>query len=223
MNLNFFKSSVGKKTIMAITGACLALFLLTHLLGNLLIFAGPNSLNIYAHKLTSSPLIYIAEFFLALIFIIHITTGVLLTLENWRARPEPYAVKVHTGKGATWASSTMPYTGALILLALIIHLINFKFGTHYATQVEGLGEIRDFKRLLTEFYASSVNAFSYIVAIMIVALHVSHGAWSLFQSLGLNNDKVQPLLKKMALFFAITLFVLYSAIPLITYFLANKN
>lgn len=222
MNLSYLKSSVGKKTIMALTGASLILFLISHLFGNLLVFSRTDSLNIYAHQLSSSPLIYVAEFLLVIIFITHITTGFMLTLENLQARPVPYIKKTSTSEGATWSSSTMPYTGALIFLGLIIHLVNFKFGIYYADSVDGIGRIRDLERLLTDFFASGVNTFSYIFAIFVLSIHLSHGFWSLFQTLGLSNEKAQDYLRKLALIFSTLIFASFSAIPFLTY-LANKN
>lgn len=219
MKLKNFVLPVGKKAIMAVTGACLALFIITHLLGNLLIFVGPQTLNLYAHKLTSHPAIYIAEALLALIFIVHIVTGLSLFHDNIRARPQGYAHKGNT-QVSTWASSSMPYTGMLILVGLIIHLINFKFGPVHTTVIEGI-QIRDFKYLLTVFFSSTLNTVTYLFAMLIVALHVSHGAWSIFQSLGLNNDKIQSFLKKGAFTFAVIIFILYSSIPLSLYFLAK--
>ena len=88
----------------------------THLAGNLLIFVGPEAFNYYAHKLTSNPLIYVAEAILAAIFLGHMGMAIKVTMENKAARPEGYYMKTKTGRGSTFASSTMPYTG-LILLA----------------------------------------------------------------------------------------------------------
>ncbi len=215
MLLAFYRSSVGKKIVMAITGAILALFVLMHLLGNLLIFASNPLFNEYAHKLTSSPFLYLAEIFLGLIFLIHITTASLLTYESWKARPVKYAYKKNKEE-STWASRTMPYTGLLILVGILAHLTHFKFGSVYTDP--NLLAVRDLKRTVIEFYASSSHVIGYIVAMMIVALHLSHGSYSLFQTFGLNNDHTKKKIKRLAFLFSVAIFLFYSAIPVITYF-----
>ena len=108
-------SSVVKKVAMGVTGLLLCGFLVSHLLGNFLIFVGPDAFNLYAHTLTSNPMIYGAEAVLVLIFLAHLFMGIKVTIENKMARPTPYYVKKHTGRGATFASSSMPYTGIVIL------------------------------------------------------------------------------------------------------------
>lgn len=127
----YFGSSIVKKQIMGVTGLMLCGFLLTHMAGNFLIFVGPDAFNLYAHKLTSNPLIYVAEAILAGIFLTHIGLAIKLTIENKQARPDSYFVKVKTGRGATFASSTMPLTGLLILVFLVWHIVNLKFGPWY--------------------------------------------------------------------------------------------
>ena len=115
----YFAASIGKKQLMALTGFGLIGFTVTHLLGNFLILAGPDAFNLYAHTLVSNPLIYVAEAGLLGMFLGHIGLAVVLKLQNMSARPQAYHVKVKTGRGETFASSTMPYTGLIILIFLI--------------------------------------------------------------------------------------------------------
>lgn len=191
---HYFKSSVGKKQLMGLMGLFLSLFLVVHLLGNISMLVSPEAFNTYAHKLTSLPIIYIAEAGLLLIFLIHVGLGIRLTIENREARPEKYYTRTTTGKGATFASSTMPYTGILILIFLVTHLVNFKFGTYYSVNYGGT-EMRDLHRLMLEFYQSPFNIFIYIAAMVMVGLHLSHGIWSLFQTFGFNLPKYDGLLR----------------------------
>ena len=106
---SFFTASIGKKQIMALTGAGLIGFTVTHLIGNFLILAGPDAFNLYGHTLVSNPLIYVAEAILAGMFLLHIFLAVVLKIQNNLARPESYAVKVKTGRGKT---TTQTFTSA---------------------------------------------------------------------------------------------------------------
>ena len=124
--LKYLGSSIVKKQIMAVTGLMLCGFLIAHLTGNLLIIAGPEAFNRYAHGLThNKAFLYTAEFFLSLLFQTHIVMAIKLTIENKKARPEKYYMKKATGRGATFASSTMPYTGFITLVFLVFHLLIF--------------------------------------------------------------------------------------------------
>jgi len=197
---NYFTSSVGKKQIMALTGAGLVGFTITHLLGNLLIFVGPDAFNMYGHKLTSNPLIYVAEAGLVGLFLLHILLAVILKLQNMSARPQSYYMKTKTGRGETFASSTMPYTGMIILLFIILHLINFKYGTNYPTTVDGI-QIRDLYRTVVEYFANPLYVAWYVFAMFALGLHTSHGFQSMFQSWGFNHPKYTPMIKAAALLY----------------------
>ena len=111
----FLSSTIGKKQIVAVSGLLLCGFLVVHLLGNLLLLAGPDAFNMYAYRLTSTPLIYIAEAVLGLIFVTHLYLALSLTYQNKTARPEKYFMKTKSGKGANFFSRSMPFTGLIIL------------------------------------------------------------------------------------------------------------
>lgn len=214
MSLRFYlSSSVMKKQVMGITGLLLCGFLLSHLAGNTLIYVGADAFNKYAHALITNPLIYIAEAGLALIFLTHIGLAIKLTIENKAARPTNYYIKQKTGRGATFASSTMPYTGMLILVFLITHLINFKFGPVYSTTVSGV-EMRDLYKTVVEYFHSPLNVVWYIVCMIALGIHVSHGFWSAFQSLGVNHPKYNCLIKFASKAFAVLVTIGYSALPI---------
>jgi succinate dehydrogenase / fumarate reductase cytochrome b subunit len=205
---SLYRSSVGKKSIMAASGLLLSLFLLTHLIGNSVSFLGREAFNAYAAKLHSvGNLIYIFETGLLTLFLIHIITGVILYLENLQARPSRYSVNSSEG-GRSWGSRTMPYTGAIIFVFIIVHLLNFHF-TDKSVPVADL---------VRELLSRPPLAFFYIVSLLAVALHLSHGAWSLFQSMGLNHDKYNRLLLKGALVFSILMGAVFILIPVLALF-----
>ena len=184
-------SSISKKLIMGITGLLLCGFVLTHLLGNFTLFIGSDAFNKYSHALTSNPLIYLAEAVLFLIFFSHIVLAIKLTRENKLARPINYYVRTTSGRGATFASSSMIYSGLITFVFLIIHITGLKFGTHYDTTVGGI-EMRDIYRTTIEYFRDPIHLMIYLVAVISLGIHVSHGLWSAFQSLGLSHPKYTP-------------------------------
>lgn len=212
-----FMNSVTKKQIMGITGLLLCGFVLSHLLGNFLLVVGSDAFNKYSYTLTSNPLIYAAEAGLGLLFIVHIVLAIKLVLENKAARPIQYHSRKHSGRGATFASSTMPITGIITLVFLILHLINLKFGTHYETEVHGV-VMRDMYRTTIEYFQNPLNVLFYVVCVSSLGFHVSHGFWSAFQSLGLNHPKYMPKLKCIAWGFGIFVAVGFSALSIFCYF-----
>ena len=202
---SLYRSSVGKKSIMAASGLLLSLFLLTHLLGNSVSFLGRDAFNAYAEKLHSlGGLVYVFEIGLLTLFLIHIITGIILYVENLQARPARYSVNTAEG-GRSWGSRTMPYTGVIIIVFIIVHLLNFHFtdkSVPVADLVRGL-------------LSRPPLALFYIVSLLAVALHLSHGAWSLFQSIGFNHDKYNRVLLKGALAFSILVGTVFILIPVL--------
>ena len=202
---SLYRSSVGKKSIMAASGLLLSLFLLTHLLGNSVSFLGRDAFNAYAEKLHSlGGLVYVFEIGLLTLFLIHIITGIILYVENLQARPSRYSVNTAEG-GRSWGSRTMPYTGALIFVFIIVHLLNFHF------TVKSLAVADLVRGLLSR----PPLALFYIVSLLAVALHLSHGAWSLFQSIGFNHEKYNGVLLKGALAFSILVGTVFILIPVL--------
>ena len=202
---SLYRSSIGKKSIMAASGLLLSLFLLTHLLGNSVSFLGRDAFNAYAAKLHSiGNLIYVFETGLLTLFLIHILTGIILYVENLQARPSRYSVSTSEG-GRSWGSRTMPYTGVIIVVFIIVHLLNFHF-TDKSVPVADL---------VRELLSRPGLAMFYIVSLLAVALHLSHGVWSLFQSIGFNHDKYNRLLLKGALAFSIVVGLVFILIPVL--------
>lgn len=176
-------SSIGTKVLIAFTGLALFLFLIAHLAGNLLILAGPEAFNAYSHKLISNPLIYIAEAGLAAVFLLHIWKTVRNFFRNAGARPDRYAVKKPAGHTSrkTLSSSTMIVSGTTILVFLILHLKAFKFGPWYDAAEPG---VRDLYRLTLEIFHKPGYVIWYVVAMVVVGMHLRHGITSALQSLG---------------------------------------
>jgi succinate dehydrogenase / fumarate reductase cytochrome b subunit len=214
-------TSVGKKQIMGVTGLLLCGFLFTHFLGNLTMFVSADAFNKYSHALTSNPLIYLAEAGLGLLFLSHIVMALKLTIENKAARPVQYYMRETSGRGSTFASSTMPYTGAVALIFLIIHILGLKFGTHYTTTVGGV-EMRDIYKTTVEYFADPLHVLGYVVAVVALGIHVSHGFWSAFQSLGFNHPKYMPKIQIISKLFGLLVAVGFSSFPIFCYLQGGK-
>lgn len=213
-----FLNSVVKKQIMGVTGLLLCGFVLAHLLGNLTLVIGSDAFNKYSHALTSNPLIYGAEAGLLAIFLAHIIMAIKLIIENRAARPVPYAyARKHSGRGATFASSSMPISGLLTLVFLVVHITGLKFGAYYETEVHGV-VMRDIYKTTVEYFQDPLHVLFYIIAVVSLGVHVSHGFWSAFQSLGLNHPKYMPKLKCAAWAFGILVGGGFSALAIFCYF-----
>lgn len=210
-------ASVVKKQIMGLTGLLLCGFLVGHLAGNLLIFVGAEYFNAYGHALITNPLIYVAEAGLGVLFLAHLGMAVRLIMENHKARPVKYYLKQPTGRGSTFASSTMPYTGTLTLIFLVLHILQFKFGPVY-TIVHGGVEMRDLYKLVVEFYQSEVAVLWYVVCMISIGVHLTHGFWSAFQSLGFHHPSYTPLLRKISVGFAVVIAGGFASLPIYCYF-----
>lgn len=183
-----FTSSLGKKYIMALTGFMLGGFLLVHALGNSSIFWGREAFISYAEHLHSlGPLIPVAEIILFLIFFLHVFTGINLFILNKQARTDRYAVSKQAG-GRTWGSRSMPYTGVGILIFILVHLLNVRFTDQSVPVADIVGNILE-QPLYTLVYG---------IGIAVLGIHVSHGFWSLFQTLGMNHPRYDSVIQKSA-------------------------
>ena len=198
-------SSIGKKFLMALTGLAFCGFLAGHLAGNLTIFGGKDAFNSYAEHLHSlGPLLTLAELGLLVFAIVHVCTGLILFYQNFSARNNRYAVNKKAG-GRTIGSATMPYTGVLLLAFIVFHLINFHFvdKTH-----------RTIYEIVTQAFESPMYVGIYILAMIIAAVHVSHGLWSAFQTLGANHKKYMPLIMTLSIIFSLIVGFGFGIIPL---------
>jgi succinate dehydrogenase / fumarate reductase cytochrome b subunit len=183
-------SSIGKKLLMAITGLSFIGFLCAHLAGNLTLYMGGAVFNTYAEKLHSlGPILTVFEFGLLALALIHVTTGVILFVQNFKARSVPYENDRRAG-GRTLSSVTMPYTGFIILAFVIFHLINFSFVDK--TQ-------RTIFEIVSLAFANPVYMVVYVLVMIVVALHIRHGFWSAFQTIGANHPKYMPALMVLSI------------------------
>ena len=210
---NFFLLSIAQKYLMGLTGLGLAGFVLVHMLGNLLIFAGEKSYNLYAHKLVQNPFIVAFEIGLLALFFTHIVLALVLSLKNVKARPQKYAKPAKGLKATPLYQKSLLAQGAVILVFVILHLITFKFGTYYEVVYEG-EKIRDIFRVVVEAFQNPVTVLWYVIALLILAFHLFHGLNSSFQSLGFYHPRFTPWINKMSFTYAFLVTTGYIALPI---------
>lgn len=190
---------------MGVTGLVWAGFVLMHMFGNLLIVLGPNVYNSYGHAIVSNPLLYVAEAGLVLTLLFHVYEGILLTLKNKAARPVKYAMPTNGPKAARFQSKWMIFHGSILLVFIILHLAHFKYGPGasdgYVVTIHGV-EMRDLYKLVIETFHSPLYLIWYCFAMVVVGLHLSHGLYSSFASLGFYHPKFSPLLSKVGYVYA---------------------
>ncbi len=203
--IDTLRTPIGKKLLMAVTGLGFCVFLLFHLFGNLTLYGGKELFTAYvAHLHELSLLITIVEIGLLFFACIHVATGLILFLENRRARPIPYAVKKNAG-GRTIGSATMPYTGFLILCFLILHIFHFRMIEQTPQSIF---------QAVTEVLSNVFVKLGYMAAVVVVAVHIRHGFWSLFQTLGAHHPKYMPLIQGIGIAFALLILMGFGVIPL---------
>ncbi|MCZ8156085.1 MAG: succinate dehydrogenase cytochrome b subunit [Leptospira sp.] len=219
LSLDFFRSSIGKKIIMAVTGFIWFGFVIAHMLGNLQIYQGPEKLNGYAKFLKDlGGLLWIARGGLLVAFVGHVVVAILLKKQNAAARPVGYA-KNATIQAST-ASTTMIYSGLMLLTFLVYHLLHFTLGVtnpdHSSLEyVLKNGEVvHDVYAMVILGFQQPAIAVAYIVFMFFLALHFSHALGSMFQSLGIVASKHNPTLQKLATTLAIIVFVGNTSMPL---------
>ena len=204
-------SSIGKKLMMAITGFSFCGFLAAHLAGNLTIYGGEEAFNGYAEHLHAlGPLLTVAELILLTFFLVHVIIGLTLFLQNLKARPTRYAVNKCAG-GRTIGSATMPYTGALLLAFIVFHLLNFHFVDKSDTTIFNI---------VSNAFSHTGYVLVYILAMVVAAVHVSHGFWSAFQTLGANHPKYMPPIRMIGTAFAVVIGVGFGFLPIYIFLLA---
>jgi succinate dehydrogenase / fumarate reductase cytochrome b subunit len=212
-------SSLGRKYLMAISGVLLFLFVLVHMLGNLQVFLGPESLNAYGAFLKSKPgLLWSMRLILLIIVAFHIVTGIQLALQNRRARPVRYANS--KPPYATLASRTVLISGLIIFLFVAYHLMQFTLGMtnpEYLHLEDSKGR-HDVYRMTIEGFSSPGVTLFYVIAMGLLCLHLSHGVSSAFQSLGLKNKRTESLICRLSQVSAIIIFVGNSSMPLAVLF-----
>jgi len=207
---------------MGLAGIIWAGFVLTHMAGNLLIFVSPEAYNSYGHAVTSGSIIYVAEVVLVAALILHVYLAISLTSQNRAARSSGYAASAKGEKKARFGSKTMGIQGSIILLFIILHLATFKYGPHYETTVNGV-QMRDLFKLMIEVFKQPGYVFWYLVCLVLLGIHLSHGVGSVFQSFGWMNGRFQPILRKLSIAYAVIVALGFISQPLYIYLFASQG
>ena len=188
----FYESTIGKKAVMAVSGLILFGFVVGHLIGNLQIYEGADKLNRYAVFLRSLPAaLWGARITLLVMVLLHIWSSLQLAARKWNARPIGYKKKKATE--SSYASRTMYWSGPIILAFVIYHLLDFTFGTLNPNFQEG----DVYHNVIASFSVPVVSAF-YIIAMILLCMHLYHGVWSMFQTLGFHHPRHTLMLKRAA-------------------------
>ena len=215
MITRLYSSSIGKKWIVGLTGLVLFAFVIGHMLGNLQIFIGQERFNEYAQTLQNlGELLWVVRIFLIATIVVHIIFTILLAIQNRRATPQKYAVTAY--KRSTLASRSMMISGLIVLSFLIFHLLDFTFmKTHpeYRTLVDAKGHHDVYHMVIASFQQPGI-VFFYLLGVFLLAMHLSHGAQSFVQSLGLNSKYLSHRLVVTGRTAAWLLFAGYAAIPI---------
>lgn len=210
-------STLGRKLMMALTGLFLILFLVVHLIGNLQLLKEDDgeAFNVYAHFMTSNPLIKVVSYVNYAAILIHVVWAILLTQLNRRARgSQGYAV---TKNSSAWTSRNMGILGTLILIFLVIHLKGFWYEMHWGGIAKTTYEGKDYKDLyavVDKAYSQGWYVGIYVLSMLVLAFHLWHGFASAFQTLGLNHLKYNPVIKFVGRAFAIIVPALFALIPI---------
>jgi succinate dehydrogenase / fumarate reductase cytochrome b subunit len=211
-----FSSSVGTKILLGVSGLLLFAYLIIHLLGNLVVFAGQETFNQYAHTLGTNPLVVPAELALLAFFLVHIYKAVTMWGANQRARPVAYQKKVwagHTSRKSV-SSSTMIWTGIVIMVFTVIHVAHIKYGARYEI---GDPPVRDLYRTEIEVFSSPLWVAAYVVSMVLVGFHLRHGFSSAFQSLGADHPVYTKRLVMLGTTVAVLIAAGFAVIPVWVY------
>lgn len=227
----YWQSSIGKKLIVAVTGAAMVLFLAGHLTGNFLIFAGREAFNDYAqflHEAGHGALIWVARIGLLVTVVLHVIATIQLTRENRAARSEQYQYK--TVIQAKKSSRLMIWSGLTILAFIIFHILHFtvKIAGGFSEMIDqeylaATGESRHdaYGMVIAGFQNCSLNAVVvafYVIAMTLLCSHLSHGVSSMFQTLGWRAKKSQDLIRKVSLGYAYVIWAGFISVPLSIFF-----
>jgi succinate dehydrogenase / fumarate reductase cytochrome b subunit len=190
----FLGSSIGKKVVMALTGFALFGFVVAHMLGNLQVYLGPAALNAYAESLRHYPtLLWVARIGLLAAAALHIWAAYSLTMMNRAARPRGYRAKEY--RESTYASRTMRWSGVLLLLFIVYHLMHMTWGSAHPDFIAG----DVYHNFIVGFRPIGVSV-AYVVAMLALGLHMYHGVWSFLQTLGLSHPRYNHLRHAFATF-----------------------
>jgi succinate dehydrogenase / fumarate reductase, cytochrome b subunit len=195
--LRSLRTSIGRKLLVALTGVALLGFVVAHLLGNLQVFAGPEQLNAYAEGLRDlGPLLWAARLLLIATAVAHVVLTLQIAAENRAARPEGYAATAHVESTASARSMTL--TGLMILAFVLYHLAHFTWGLahpEYGGRLDAQGRLDVYTMVVASFRQWPIVAL-YVVAMVLLGLHLRHGVSSIFQTFGWNHPRYNVLLRR---------------------------
>jgi succinate dehydrogenase / fumarate reductase, cytochrome b subunit len=205
---SFFQTTIGKKVVMAVTGVMLFGFLIAHMVGNLQFFQGPEKLNHYAESLRQiMPALVVLRIGLLVAAVLHIVAAISLARSQQVARPVGYTKKQNVG--STYASRTMYWSGPIVLAFLIYHLLHFTFGPVHPN----FRDLKPYENVVAGF-ANPIVAIAYIIAMVLLGMHLYHGLWSMFQSLGIAHPRYTPRIKAFAKVFTVVLVLGFISVPI---------
>lgn len=223
--LSLLDTSVGRKLITGLTGLGLVGFIIIHLAGNLSLFFGAEAFNAYAHKLESlGMLIWAAELGLLGVFIFHVIFAIAVTGQNKAARKAGgYAQKGNAGNPSrkSLSSQTMIWTGLILLIFTVVHVAMFKFNffrpipTDFPLHGD---QVKDLYAIVVFWFQNIWVVLAYVAVMLLLGVHVRHGFWSAFQSLGAYHPRYTPLIYTAGIALAVLLAVGFLALPLFIYF-----
>lgn len=213
-------SSIAKKYWMALTGLFLITFLIVHLLGNLQLLdlseEGQMKFNAYAKFMTTFPLIKIVSYLLYFSILFHAVDGIVLVIQNRKARPERYR-SWKPNNNSIWASRNMGLLGTIILAFIIMHMSQFWYTMHWGELgLDADGNKNLAQAVITTYQdgtAGMVMVILYVVAMAAMGFHLWHGFQSAFQTLGINHQKYTPIIKKVGYAFSVLVSIAYASIP----------
>ncbi len=232
--IRFLTSSIGQKVVMSLTGLFLISFLAVHLVGNLQLLTADEgqSFNEYAFFMTSNPLIGGLSYGLYAGFLLHAIQGLALYFKNRKARgTQKYAVSAlqTASKHAPGRSSShMALLGTLILVFMGIHLGDFWYSMKFTDEIEtvvygeaGTAGVKNLYYKVSQSFSQWWIVLIYVASMVVLSMHLMHGFWSAFQTLGLNHGKYTPLLKAAGMIYSIVVPLAFAIIPIYMYFMLN--
>ena len=207
--IRFYQASIGKKAVMAVTAVVLFGYVLGHLAGNLQVYAGAEQMDRYAAFLHSMPvLLWGVRFLLLVSVVLHITASIQLTILKQQARPVSYVKK--TAIGSNVASRSMIWSGAMIAAFVTYHLLDLTTGAANTSQYQ---DLHAYENLVHSFQRVPVSIF-YMAAMVLLGMHLYHGIWSIFQTLGFSHPRYTPIIKRAAAWVAVVITAGFISIPI---------
>lgn len=219
--VDFLTSTIGRKILMALTGLFLILFLTVHLIGNLQLLLGDEgeAFNKYSKFMGHNELIQIVSKLNFAFIILHVFVSIWLTGKNRSARPQQYAYS-KPSSNSSFSSRNMMILGSIIFIFIVIHLVNFwgkaKFGHIDPVSYQGV-EYEDLNKVVWAAFSDLWLVILYVVSMIVLAFHLTHGFQSAFQSLGLNHKKYTPFIKSLGMIYSIVVPTLFALIPILIY------